>query len=199
MTREEAIEIAKRCAAAKPESYYAEPFQPHEWVIDAIMEVGTARDACIGDTARTDQLHMGEIARLDVELAKARAVSQAMRTCIVYARDRRGNAFDFDTWIQLVESALAHGTLPPHAVEEAQGEALMYKQALDAVRTHRDLLLRELAEQYPIAITARAVIAGEVTESEAYQELRQIITKIGNSTEAAKLEYLPTRLRGTNG
>ena len=38
MTREQAIEIARRCAKAKPQSYYAEPFDPHEWVIDAIME-----------------------------------------------------------------------------------------------------------------------------------------------------------------
>jgi hypothetical protein len=38
VTREQAIEIARRCAKAKPESYYAEPFQPHEWVIDAIRE-----------------------------------------------------------------------------------------------------------------------------------------------------------------
>lgn len=37
MTREQAIEIARRCAKSKPQSYYAEPFQPHEWVIDAIM------------------------------------------------------------------------------------------------------------------------------------------------------------------
>lgn len=37
MTREQAIEIALRCAKAKPQSYYSEPFQPHEWVIDAIM------------------------------------------------------------------------------------------------------------------------------------------------------------------
>ncbi len=37
MTREQAIEIARRCAKAKPQSYYAEPFQPHEWVIDAII------------------------------------------------------------------------------------------------------------------------------------------------------------------
>lgn len=40
MTRELAIEIARKCAKAKPQSYYAEPFQPHEWVIDAIMEAG---------------------------------------------------------------------------------------------------------------------------------------------------------------
>jgi hypothetical protein len=37
MTREQAIEIARHCAKAKPQSYYSEPFQPHEWVIDAIL------------------------------------------------------------------------------------------------------------------------------------------------------------------
>jgi hypothetical protein len=34
-----AIEIACRHAKEKPESYYAEPFQPHEWVIAAIESV----------------------------------------------------------------------------------------------------------------------------------------------------------------
>ena len=34
-----ATEIACKHAKAKPESYYAEPFQPHEWVIDAIASV----------------------------------------------------------------------------------------------------------------------------------------------------------------
>jgi hypothetical protein len=38
MNREQAIEIARECAKAKPQAYYAEPFQPHEWVIDAICE-----------------------------------------------------------------------------------------------------------------------------------------------------------------
>lgn len=37
LTREDAIEIARRCAKAKPQSYYAEPFEPHEWVVDAIL------------------------------------------------------------------------------------------------------------------------------------------------------------------
>lgn len=45
MTREQAIEIAQRCAKAKPPSYYSEPFQPHEWVIDAILTAaGKTRD-----------------------------------------------------------------------------------------------------------------------------------------------------------
>lgn len=37
MNREQAIEIARTCAKRKPESYYAEPFEPHEWVVDAIQ------------------------------------------------------------------------------------------------------------------------------------------------------------------
>jgi hypothetical protein len=37
MTREQAIELARRFAKAKPQSYYSEPFMPHEWVIDAIV------------------------------------------------------------------------------------------------------------------------------------------------------------------
>jgi hypothetical protein len=41
MTRDEAIEIARAAAKAKPQSYYAEPFEPHEWVIDAIMSGST--------------------------------------------------------------------------------------------------------------------------------------------------------------
>lgn len=52
ITREDAITIARACAKAKPQSYYAEPFEPHEWVIDAIVAAaGTAaepvRAACI--------------------------------------------------------------------------------------------------------------------------------------------------------
>ena len=38
MNREQAIEIARKHAKANPQSYYAEPFQPHEWVISAILE-----------------------------------------------------------------------------------------------------------------------------------------------------------------
>jgi hypothetical protein len=37
--RDQAIALACACAKAKPQSYYAEPFHPHEWVIDAIMQV----------------------------------------------------------------------------------------------------------------------------------------------------------------
>ena len=44
MTREEAIEIARAAAKAKPQSYYAEPFEPHEWVVDAILAASHTQD-----------------------------------------------------------------------------------------------------------------------------------------------------------
>jgi hypothetical protein len=37
MTRDQAIELARRFAKAKPQGYYSEPFQPHEWVIVAAV------------------------------------------------------------------------------------------------------------------------------------------------------------------
>lgn len=38
MTREELKEIARAAAKAKPQSYYSEPFEPHEWVLDAMQK-----------------------------------------------------------------------------------------------------------------------------------------------------------------
>lgn len=35
--RQEAIDIAVAAAKQYPESYYVEPFVPHEWVIQAVM------------------------------------------------------------------------------------------------------------------------------------------------------------------
>jgi len=40
MTRDQAIEIRARVREAKPQSYYAEPFEPHEWVVDAMIRAG---------------------------------------------------------------------------------------------------------------------------------------------------------------
>ncbi len=54
MSRERAVAIARTCAAGKPEKYYAEPFEPHEWVVDAVisaaatvMQPDPIRAACI--------------------------------------------------------------------------------------------------------------------------------------------------------
>lgn len=38
MTRDQAIEVARRHAHADGRSYYSEGFMPHEWVIRAILE-----------------------------------------------------------------------------------------------------------------------------------------------------------------
>lgn len=42
MTRKEAIEMAQRWAKEFAPSYYKEPFQPHEWVIKAMMTAYSA-------------------------------------------------------------------------------------------------------------------------------------------------------------
>lgn len=43
VTRDEAIEIAVRHAKEQAPSYYVEPFEPHEWVVRAILEAGARR------------------------------------------------------------------------------------------------------------------------------------------------------------
>lgn len=52
MTREEAIEIARAAAKAKPQSYYAEPFEPHEWVVDAILAASRTQAKALVAAAR---------------------------------------------------------------------------------------------------------------------------------------------------
>jgi len=48
ITRRRAVEIAIEAARKARPSYYAEPFTPHEWVIDAILTAGDeSRDKTI--------------------------------------------------------------------------------------------------------------------------------------------------------
>lgn len=54
-SRNDAVELARKCIKQLPETYYAEPFMPHEWVIDAIIQahkmgVLMGTDACQGPT-----------------------------------------------------------------------------------------------------------------------------------------------------
>jgi hypothetical protein len=59
-------------------------------------------------------------------------------------------------------------------------------------------LRRELAEQYPIATLAREVADwSDDSAKTALLELRLLIDSHAKQTEAAKLEYLPSRFRGT--
>lgn len=62
LTREQAIEIAQRCAKAKPQSYYAEPFVPHEWVIDAILEAAATKRGS-DPVKQSDQIALLKIVR----------------------------------------------------------------------------------------------------------------------------------------
>jgi hypothetical protein len=93
------------------------------------------------------------IAATRTALPAALDAMEALRVCVIYARDRRGAGFDFDTWIHLVEAALTSGTLPPHAIEEAQAEALQYHTALANVREERDRLRALLAEACALYFT----------------------------------------------
>lgn len=43
MNTNEAIELARKHAKLRPESYYSEPFIPHDWVIAAIIEAATPK------------------------------------------------------------------------------------------------------------------------------------------------------------
>jgi hypothetical protein len=68
MTREQAIEIARQCAKAKPQSYYDEPFSPHEWVIDAILSASIPRPRTSWE-ASTDTEKLIDALRCDASIA----------------------------------------------------------------------------------------------------------------------------------
>jgi hypothetical protein len=89
-----------------------------------------------------------QIVELTTLLAKNQAEYdlqlQAMRACIVYARDRRGGAFDFDEWNKMVEYALRAGFPPPHALEDAQTKEAQAWAAVASIREERDELREQL-------------------------------------------------------
>lgn len=68
MDRNQAIEIARQCARAKPQSYYAEPFQPHEWVIDAILSASIPRPRSANEPT-TDTEKLIDALRCDASIA----------------------------------------------------------------------------------------------------------------------------------
>lgn len=63
------------------------------------------------------------------------------------------------------------------------------------LREQLDRLRLELAEQYPVAMAARAACEEGRDPEVALAEIRATIRDIANSTAAAKLEYLPLRFR----
>ncbi len=76
--------IARRCAKARPQSYYSEPFWPHDWVIDAMREaVRHAMDRAKGDPEGVSiEMYNRDLerqllaARREVEVWKASAVHE---------------------------------------------------------------------------------------------------------------------------
>ena len=133
ITREEAAQLAVKAAEADTINTYtqARPFVPHEWVVRAVMagaKLGLQRALesesdplrmltrqpgpnSIQQNHAPDPKHVGwasEAIMRGAEQVFAPAVKalRAMRACIVYARDRRGGMFDFDTWIHMVDHAL---------------------------------------------------------------------------------------------
>lgn len=59
ITRDQAISIAVACAKANPPSYFTVPFQPHEWVIDAIMFACNGKIITAGVDVARDRVEIG--------------------------------------------------------------------------------------------------------------------------------------------
>jgi hypothetical protein len=91
--RETAISIAQACAQLKPEKYYAEPFMPHEWVIDAILAVASCPRAADFD-----------IDRLKADVALLREL--IMDTRFYLQRQSLDGVFRNTRWWDLITPAL---------------------------------------------------------------------------------------------
>lgn len=134
------------------------------------------------------------LAAADRRHAEDQRTIEAMRACIVYARDRRGGAFDFDTWIRMVEHALEKGGLPPHAIEEAQAEAIIFRDALRRVRDERDQLRaeRDVLKQECRELTEQRDAAGADMEA-AEQRMLGVLDgtfAVGDGSAQREIERL---------
>jgi hypothetical protein len=76
VTREEAIALACASIKAKPQSYYAEPFEPHEWVVAAILAAAAVTEvelrAEVIDTRAQLRREQDARAALRIEINRAR-------------------------------------------------------------------------------------------------------------------------------
>jgi hypothetical protein len=93
--RARAVEIARGAAKAKPQSYYAEPFEPHEWVVDAIVAAGTE--------ARAEIVNLrGELGEARAELERHRfsiaklTPTESERNVIRWIREQLRESTDYD-------------------------------------------------------------------------------------------------------
>lgn len=80
MNSDDAIALARKHAKAKPESYYAEPFVPHEWVMDAIRDAwgrGVESGIMNGANNRSGK-GKTQVARLEREKRELGALAENM-------------------------------------------------------------------------------------------------------------------------
>ncbi len=83
------------------------------------------------------------------------------------------------------------GMLDPVAGwEAALRSVLVLQERLVEHEKRIEILAAEIAEHFPVSITARAMCADEATES----DLREVIDVIGNGSQDIRLSHLPTRL-----
>lgn len=125
MTREQAIALARKHAKAKPQSYFAEPFEPHEWVVDAILEAGF-QGGLTGLAKAADVLWQDHVSRrhrmtLD-ELVEA---VRDMRQRWVALIQAHGWGDQFDGDIQNLDDAIAALSAEPlsHAWKSGYAQA----------------------------------------------------------------------------
>jgi len=103
MNRERLIEIARASAKAKPQSYYAEPFEPHEWVIDAMLGAmkeaaafietelrasGRAYARKLVDEAAADSSVVGAIRLAHEQVTKERERERAAKDAAYHERNQ---------------------------------------------------------------------------------------------------------------
>lgn len=99
MTRDQAIELARTHAKAQPQGYYSEPFQPHEWVISAILAAANEEK---GGLFMEDQI---KIARLEAYLAKSYVdLAEARRDSIAFTAGADPDKATFDPQEGLLNS-----------------------------------------------------------------------------------------------
>lgn len=208
--REKAIAIARRAAKAKPQSYYAEPFEPHEWVVDAVMEAASVLPPIPAQCLHCGQAVEREAAREHVmtcekspavqQLARLRPIIEQAELVARHWETQDGiNGAELDRLRDLVfdrPDRAPSPSLVPGIPVHLQLNMAKVKGTIDKLRAERDALRRELADQYPIAITAREAVDEGRDPAVAFAELRTLIDNHAKQTDAAKLEYLPTRLRG---
>jgi hypothetical protein len=156
-------------------------------VQDAMLELDAYPGQVVRDVADALKQRDKEIADLKKDRAEWQELCSAMRTCIVYARDRRGGMFDFDEWSKMVEHALHAGQPPPCALENAQVKEAQAWAAVDGMRKERDAKIAEVRSERDkdLIVMSRQ---GKVIE-ELRDKLR-IAEAVRDDARAASQRYL---------